>query len=150
MSGLPLKVTAALRSSVEQLKNKFNTTKTTINFHIKPSYEDDYLRITEKEKYYQTIFYVVLKLINLKSDVEKATNIGRIDMVVEVKEAIYIFEFKLNKSAEEALKQIYDNKYYEEYLGSNKKIILIGINFSSKERSVADYLFKEFDRTELV
>ncbi len=98
----------------------------------------------EKEKYYQTIFYVVLRLINVNPEVERATNIGRIDMVVEVDDCIYIFEFKLNGSAKAALQQIHQMHYYQPYLNLGKKIVLVGINFSSKERNIADYLFEEF------
>lgn len=99
----------------------------------------------EKEKYYQTIFYVVLRLINVNSEVERATNIGRIDMVVEVDDCIYIFEFKLNGSAKAALQQIHEMHYYQPYLNLGKKILLVGINFSSKERNIADYLFEEYN-----
>ena len=98
----------------------------------------------EKEKYYQTIFYVILRLIDLKPEVEKATNIGRIDMIVELEDRIFIFEFKLNGSASTALQQIHDMQYYQPYLTENKKIVLVGINFSSKLRNIADYLFEEF------
>lgn len=98
----------------------------------------------EKEKYYQTIFYVILKLLNIRAEVEKATNIGRIDLVVETDNFLYIFEFKLNGSAQNALQQIHDTRYYEPYIKLGKRIILVGINFSSKEKNIADYLFEEF------
>ena len=104
----------------------------------------------EKEKYYQTIFYVVLRLINANPEVERATNVGRIDMVVEVDDCIYIFEFKLNGSAKAALQQIHEMHYYQPYLSMGKKILLVGINFSSKERNIADYLFEEFCSTKMI
>jgi len=104
--------------------------------------EVPYTITVEKEKYYQTIFYVILKLINMKSEVEKATNIGRIDMIIETNRTIYIFEFKLNGSAKEALKQIIEKKYYESYLKQEKKIMLVGVNFSSKEKNITECLFQ--------
>ncbi|MEZ4661838.1 MAG: AAA family ATPase [Caldilineaceae bacterium] len=52
------------------------------------------------EKYYQTIFYLIFKLIGLRIDAEVETNVGRIDAVVEVADHIFLFEFKLDKSAE--------------------------------------------------
>lgn len=92
-----------------------------------------------KEKYYQTIFYVIAKLIGLDAQLEVKTNIGRIDMVVITPQLVYIFEFKINSSAEEALEQINDKKYFEKYLDKNKKLILIGVNFNTNERNLSDW-----------
>jgi predicted AAA-ATPase/PD-(D/E)XK nuclease superfamily protein len=112
--------------------------------HMKLFYSSiPYTVVIEKEKYYQTIFYVILKLLNIKAEVEKATNIGRIDMVVETEKFLYIFEFKLNGSAQNALQQIYDTHYYQSYVKLGKQIVLVGITFSSKERNISDYLFEE-------
>lgn len=109
------------------------------NFYVKVPYT-----ITiDQEKYYQSILFVLLNLLTIKIDVERATNIGRIDMVVETTKTIYIFELKLNKSAQEAIEQIKTKKYYERYVGLSKKIILVGINFSSKEKNIESFLFEE-------
>jgi hypothetical protein len=97
----------------------------------------------DKEKYYQTIFFLILQIINLKPDVEKATNVGRIDLIVETKKTLYIFEFKLNGSAQAALNQILDMKYYEAYRDCGKKIKLVGVNFSSKTKNVTEYLYQD-------
>ncbi|MCB9493295.1 MAG: ATP-binding protein [Epsilonproteobacteria bacterium] len=99
----------------------------------------------DKEKYYQSIFFLLLQVIKLKPAVETATNIGRIDLTVETEKNFYIFEFKLNGSAEEALNQILTMKYYEPYKNCGKKIKLIGINFSSKAKNITDYLFQDFN-----
>ncbi len=107
--------------------------------------EVPYTIAINQEKYYQTIFYVILKLINMNPEVEKATNVGRIDTIIETNEVIYIFEFKLNVSAEVAMKQIVDMKYYEPYLERGKTIMLIGVNFSTKEKNIADYVFKNLE-----
>jgi Protein of unknown function (DUF1703)./Predicted AAA-ATPase. len=69
----------------------------------------------DNEKYYQTIFFLLLQLVNLKPNVEIATNIGRIDLLVQTSKVLYLFEFKLNGSAKKALQQILDMKYYEAY-----------------------------------
>ena len=86
------------------------------------------------EAYYQTIFYLVLKQVGLKVGVEKQTNRGRIDTVVELERKIIIFEFKLDGNAEEALKQIKEKGYAERYRLSGKEIILVGVNFDTKVR----------------
>ncbi len=97
----------------------------------------------DKEKYYQTVFFILLQLVNLKPDVEKATNIGRIDLIVETKNTLYIFEFKLNKSAQEALNQIVQMQYHEAYYNCGKKIVLVGVSFSTEAKNITDFLVKE-------
>ncbi|KKT23671.1 MAG: hypothetical protein UW09_C0003G0193 [candidate division TM6 bacterium GW2011_GWF2_43_87] len=102
-----------------------------------------YTITVDKEKYYQTIFFILLQLVSLRPDVEKATNIRRVDLIVETSRALYIFEFKLNKSAQEALKQIVDMHYHEAYYGCGKKIILVGVNFSSDVKNITEFLVQK-------
>ncbi|HNI98766.1 MAG TPA: PD-(D/E)XK nuclease domain-containing protein, partial [Leptospiraceae bacterium] len=89
------------------------------------------------EKYWQTVFYLIFTLLGFRIQAEVKTNKGRIDAVVESK-SIYIFEFKLNGTKEEALAQIKDKKYYEKYLSIGKPVILVGAEF--KDRNIGDYL----------
>ncbi|MCF7799726.1 ATP-binding protein [Candidatus Babeliales bacterium] len=98
------------------------------------------------EKYYQSIFYVTMKLVGMDVIVEDRTNIGRIDAVVKTNTDVYIIEFKINKSADKALKQINDKKYYEKFRLENKKLVLIGLNFDLKEKNVleSDWVVQEF------
>ena len=97
----------------------------------------------DKEKYYQTIFFLILQLVNLRPDVERATNIGRIDLIAQTSKVLYLFEFKLNGSAQKALQQILDMKYYEAYQEYGKKIKLVGVNFSSDAKNVTEYLSQD-------
>ena len=73
------------------------------------------------------------------------TNDGRLDAVLKTKERIYILEFKLDKSAEAALQQIKDKKYYEKYTLDKQPIYLVGINFSSETKSVEHWLMERLD-----
>jgi hypothetical protein len=91
------------------------------------------------EHYYQSIFHVVFTLIGVNMESESVTDKGRIDAVVKTDKYVYIFEFKLNRSATEALKQIHDKEYYQKYLGSGREIILIGAKFSTKKRNIAEW-----------
>ena len=93
----------------------------------------------ESEKYYQTIFFIIFRLIGLFIEAEARTSIGRIDAVAQTEKYVYIFEFKLNRSSSEALKQIHDKEYYQKYLGSGREIILIGAKFSTKKHNIADW-----------
>ncbi|MBR0458394.1 MAG: AAA family ATPase, partial [Victivallales bacterium] len=83
------------------------------------------------EKYYQTIFFCVFELLNGAVEAESCTNAGRIDAVVRTSRTVFLFEFKLNRSAEEAVSQILDRKYYEKYQPLGLPIICIGANFDS-------------------
>jgi hypothetical protein len=91
------------------------------------------------EKYYQTIFFIIFRLIGLFIEAEARTNAGRIDAVAQTEKHVYIFEFKLNCSADEALKQIHDKAYYQKFLGSGREIILIGANFSTENRNIGEW-----------
>ena len=94
----------------------------------------------KNERYYQSIFHTLFTLIGVSMQSETFTNQGRIDAVVQTDERIYIFEFKLDGSAEDALKQIKEKSYHEKFLDSGKEIILIGANFSSEKRSIEKWL----------
>ena len=91
--------------------------------------------------------FLVFKMCGMQVTPEDVTNIGRIDATMKIGDYIYIIECKLHKNAEEAIKQIDDNKYAEKYLPemkNRKKIGCIGINFSydPKIRNIDDYLVK--------
>ncbi len=96
-----------------------------------------------QEKYYQTIFYTILKLIGMAIAVEISTNIGRIDAVLKTNSHLYIIEFKLNKPASVAIEQIENKHYFEKYLHTNKHITFLGISFSSKEKNIVDVVIKD-------
>ena len=77
----------------------------------------------------------------MKIKAEVKTNIGRIDVVIDSK-SIYILEFKLNGTKEEALTQIKTKKYYEPFLKEGKTIYLVGLEF--KEKNVGEFIVEEW------
>ena len=97
--------------------------------------------IAEKEAYYHSIIYLILKLAGADVRCEVPTNTGRIDAVLETEDRIYVMEFKLG-SEHEALAQIKEMKYYEQYLGRGKEIVLIGIGFDIEQRNIGNYLLE--------
>jgi len=103
----------------------------------------DYDLHVKNEKYYQTIFYLVFKLMGLRIDAEVKTSVGRIDAVVELVDRLYLFEFKLNKDATVALDQIDAKKYHEKYAAHGKIITQVGANFDSDKRTITDWKFEE-------
>ena len=91
------------------------------------------------EKYYQSLFYLIFTLIGTRIRAEVRTNKGRIDAIVETQTHLYIFEFKLNGTTAEALKQIESKEYAFPYQDSGKVIHKIGVAFSIAERNVVDW-----------
>jgi hypothetical protein len=57
-------------------------------------------------------------------------------MVVYTTHTIYVFEFKVNRSADEALKQIDKKGYMVPYEADGRKLVKCGVSFSSKTRTL--------------
>lgn len=91
------------------------------------------------EKHFQYTFYLILRLLgenNCRLLNEQTQAKGRVDCILEFKNHVYIFEFKLDGSASEALKQIEERQYARPYLTDSRTIIRIGVNFSSETMTV--------------
>ena len=90
----------------------------------------------KSEGLYHGLLHFIFQLLGMYLKSEVHSSKGRADSVVETATHVFIFEFKFNRSANEALKQIKDNKYADKYRADNKKIIGIGVNFVSKDREI--------------
>ena len=98
----------------------------------------------ECERYFQYTFYLIVKMLGFYNAVaEKETSEGRIDCVVECPDYVYIIEFKLNGSAEAALNQIDEKGYAKPYAADSRKVIVLGINFSSEKGTIDGFKTKE-------
>ncbi len=91
------------------------------------------------EGFYQAVLFTFLERSGVSTHSEIATNIGRIDLMAEMPKTICIFELKLDKTADAALNQAQIKKYMERYLNREKEILVMGINFSSKSRSIDNW-----------
>jgi hypothetical protein len=98
----------------------------------------------QDEHYYHTVLYLMLSASGVLVQTEPLTSIGRIDMEVHFPDKVYIVELKCNQSAELAIAQIKEKKYFEKHLHGGRKILLLGINFSTKERRIAEWRVEEF------
>ena len=92
------------------------------------------------EWYYQNLLYAILATCGLNVQTEIRTSDGRIDFVLFSPKSIFIFEFKLNKSAQEALSQIDEKEYAAKFSFDDRKIWKIGVNFSSEKRTVDEWM----------
>ena len=94
------------------------------------------------EKHFQYTFYLILRLLGGSGCTiltEKTQAVGRVDAVLEFKDYVYIFEFKLDGSASEALRQIEESHYAEPYLDDPRKVFCIGVDFSSETMTVKEW-----------
>ncbi len=101
--------------------------------------DNDYRVQGNQELYFQNVLYVFFKLMGFFVEVERATSDGRMDLIVKTDDYIYIFEFKLDKSADEALQQIEDKGYALPYAADPRRLYKIGVNFSSDRRCIEEW-----------
>ena len=94
----------------------------------------------ERERYFHYTFYLIMRLISTYLVyTEKRQSQGRVDCVIETKTNIYIFEFKLDGTADEAMQQIKEKGYAKEYLADGRPIRLIGCSFSSETGTIGEW-----------
>ena len=99
----------------------------------------------EKERYFQYTFYLVIRMISCFTVlIEKEQSEGRVDCIVETPNFVYIFEFKRDGSALDALKQIETKGYAREYAADKRKIYQIGCNFSSETGTIDGWKLQIF------
>ena len=90
----------------------------------------------EQERHFQSVMFILTALCGYYVEIEEHTNKGRMDMTIKTKDYIYIFEFKFNKSAEEALAQIDEKGYAERFQSDGRSIVKVGVNFSTACRNI--------------
>jgi hypothetical protein len=94
----------------------------------------------QTERHYQLVFFLVFTLLGQFTRAEMHSARGRADAVVETKDAIYVFEFKLNGTAEEALRQINDKDYALSYEAGDRKVVKVGAEFDKDIRNIGRWL----------
>ena len=97
----------------------------------------------DSEKDFQYAMYIILELMGEYVDVEKATSNGRIDVLLQTKEYIYIIEIKINDTVEAALKQIEDKGYARRFADDKRRIFKIGVRFSTENRCIDSWKLAE-------
>ena len=105
--------------------------------------DNDYQIAGKAELYFQNAFYVIMKMMGFYTEVERTTSQGRIDMTIKTKDYIYVIEFKLDGTPEEALKQIEEKGYTKPFEMDSRKVYRIGVNFSSEKRCIEEWKIKE-------
>ena len=92
------------------------------------------------EVHYQNVLFIVAKLLGFYVKAEYHTNRGRIDLLIQTDKYIYVMEFKLDGSAEEALQQINEKQYAQPFATDPRQLFKIGINFSQKLKNIERWI----------
>ena len=124
---------AVYRNDIEAALEHMRTYMATIPYDLE----------NHSEKHYQTIFYLMFSFLNIYIRTEVKSAIGRADAVMHMPDTIYVFELKVDKSADEALAQIDEKGYMLPYHTEGKRLIKIGISFDSTQRTISDWKIKE-------
>lgn len=91
------------------------------------------------EKDFQYAMYIILELMGEYVEVERATSNGRIDILIQTKEYVYIIEIKINDTVDAALQQIEDKGYARRFADDKRKIFKIGVRFSTENRCIEEW-----------
>ena len=95
------------------------------------------------ERHYQVIVYLIFKLMGQFTQAEVHSAKGRADAVVQTPDYVYVFEFKLNGTAEEALLQINEKGYAEPFKSDSRRVLKVGVEFCAEIRNVNRWLVEE-------
>ena len=98
---------------------------------------------TNYEGHYQQLLYVIFSLLCRYVDVEVRTATGRVDMVLRTAQNLYLFELKLNRSAEAAMQQINLKDYPARFVLCGLPIVKVGINFDAESHTISDWEIEE-------
>ena len=101
-------------------------------------------RLSNKnERDFQTVFYLIFNLMGALIRVEEDSAIGRADAVLHLPTAVYVFELKYDGSAADALRQIDEKGYLIPYSAEGKRLVKVGVNYDSEQRTISDWIIKE-------
>ena len=124
---------AVYRGDIEDALEHMRTYMATIPYDLE----------NHTEKHFQTIFYLMFSFLNIYIRTEVKSAIGRADAVMHMPDTIYVFELKVDKSADEALAQIDSKGYMLPYRTEGKRLVKVGISFDSSQRTIAEWKIRE-------
>lgn len=102
-----------------------------------------YCNNTNYEGHYQQVLFIIFTLLtHFVVDVEVHTPNGRVDVVMETEDTLYLIELKLNKSAQSAMQQINLKQYGQRFARCGKPIVKVGVNFDAKKGNIEDWIIE--------
>ena len=131
------------KGRIDSLRESLESLLADIPYDVRCSKSDGKAR----ERDFQYTFYLIFRMLGgWKVYAEKASGQGRADCIVETDRYVYIFEFKLDGTAEEALRQIEEKGYARPYAGDSRCLFRIGASFSSRIGNIEDWKIEEIVR----
>ena len=131
-------VKALRQGKIEQFRDQLTAFLASVPYSMRRKQDE-----REYERYFHYTFYLLLRLLSVYMVYsEKEQSQGRVDCIVETPDYVYIFEFKLDGSAEQALQQIKDKGYAKPYLTDPRKLYQIGVNFSSETGTIEGFKYE--------
>ncbi len=120
---------------VEQMRKLFTSFLADIPYTMRRKENE-----RERERYFHYTFYLIFRLVSVYTVYsEKQQSEGRVDCIVETPDYVYIFEFKLDGTADEALQQIEEKGYARPYEADSRKLYKVGAVFSSQTGTISDW-----------
>ena len=102
-----------------------------------------YCNNTNYEGHYQQVLFIIFTLLtHFVVDVEVHTPNGRVDVVMETEDTLYLIELKLNKSAQAAMQQINLKQYDQRFARCGKPIVKVSVNFDAKKGNIEDWIIE--------
>ena len=92
------------------------------------------------ERDFQNVIYIFFLLMGQPTYSEVQNNLGRADCIVETDKYVYLFEFKVESSADEALTQIRRHEYATRYAADRREVICVGVNFGRRKRNITEWM----------
>ena len=101
--------------------------------------EEEWLVKEHRESFYKLLIYMAFSMLNSLVDTEVKSIIGRADIVIKTKTDIYVLELKVDKSVDDALRQIDDRGYSIPYEADDRKVTKCGVTISSEKRNIVHW-----------
>ena len=136
-----VKVVQALRAAdLDLVRRLFTSFLAETPYSMRPKKDQK-----DRELYFHYTFYLLMRLLSCYTVyTEKQLSEGCADCIIETPQYVYIFEFKLDGTAAEALQQIHDRGYATAYHADTRRKFLVGASFSSKTGTVEEWQSEEF------
>ena len=101
-----------------------------------------YELVRDLELHYQNVLFIIFRLVGFYTQAEYHTSEGRVDLVIRTDQFIYVMEFKLDGTAEEALQQIEEKQYALPFASDPRRLFKVGVNFSNETRNIEKWLVR--------
>ena len=123
------------RGQIDQFRQMLTAFLASIPYSMRRKDEE-----RERERYFQYTFYLLLRLMSVYTVyIEKEQSEGRVDCVIETPQFVYIFEFKLDGTADDALHQIEEKEYARPYESDSRPVHRVGVSFSSRTGTIDNW-----------